>query len=926
MTLEQPWWLLLALPLAWLAWKHPRWGLRRPLRAAVLAVLLITMANPHCQRLRDGLDLWVLVDQSESAANRITPLMPEWFDLLQRSRRGPQDRIHVIDFAASALSRAAADFQPFTDERGETRIANAIESALALRDPDVPARLLLFSDGFSTEPVEPALESLLRAEVPLDLRLLGEPTGDDLWLDDIRMPQRVGIGEPFLLEIEVAGRPDGPVPLEIRRDGRLIASETVIVSNGRARARFSERLTTPGASRYDIAILPETDAEPGNNRDTRWIEVEGGHGVLLLTSYQDDPLAPLIQQLGAHVEVVTDPGNLHPGRLSGARLVVFNNVPAHEIPADFLQAIDFHVRHQGGSLLMAGGRHSFGGGGYFESPIDPLLPVSMELRTDQRRGMVALGIVMDRSGSMNATVAGGRTKMDLANEGAANAIDMLGDGDQVAVWAVDTSPHPIVPLQMVGPQRAVIDNAVRRIASQGGGIYVYEGLSAAWEELRHAPVPSRPIILFSDAADSEQPGDYRDLIATLTADGGTVSVIALGTRADKDARLLEDIADRGNGRVYFTDRAEDIPNLFSQEIVAVARSTYLEEPVGLTATGGWRELADESPQWPAQVDSYNLNYPRDWATNAVLADDEYATPLIAFGRRGLGRTAVIGTPLGGEGSATLRQWPGYGDTVQSLARWLIGEAVPPGMAVRARLDGSRLTVGFWHDDRWRDPLTAEPPRLWLARGDASPSVDALAWRRMNPGEMRAELDLAAGEMVRGVVQAGGHTLPFGPLVVGSGLEWDYDPRRLSELRTVAARSGGRELLDLTEAWEQPPVPTRVSIRPWFLIALLGLMLAEALATRLSLWLNWRELAASLRLLPRPRTAKPAVTSAPDPAPSAPAAPQPAAARRAIDPEPAAAIESEPPPSDPPSGPARPPDPPPSTEQRRATFARAKRRR
>lgn len=921
MILTEPWWLLLALPLAWLAWKHPRWSLLRPLRVAVLVVLLLTLANPHCQRLREGLDLWVLVDQSDSAANRLTPLTPEWFDLLQRSRRGPQDRIHVVDFATSALSRAQADFQPFTDERAETRIANAIETALTLRDPDVAARILLFSDGFSTEPVEPALESLLRARVPLDVRLLGEPTGDDLWIDDIRMPQRIGPGEPFLIEVGVAGRPDGQVPLEIRRDGRVIARETLTVAGGRARARFAERLANPGASRYDIAILPEHDAEPGNNRDTRWIEVEGGHGVLLLTSYQDDPLVPLLQQLGSHVEVVSDTGNLHPGRLSGARLVVFNNVPAHEIPADFLQAIDFHVRHQGASLLMAGGRHSFGGGGYFESPVDPLLPVSMELRTDQRRGMVALGIVMDRSGSMNAQVAGGRTKMDLANEGAANAIDMLGDGDMVAVWAVDTSPHEIVPLQVVGPQRAVIDNAVRRIASQGGGIYVYEGLSTAWEALSQAPVPNRPIILFSDAADSEQPGNYRELIESMLADGATVSVIALGTRADKDARLLEDIADRGDGRVYFTDRAEDVPNLFSQEIVAVARSTFIEEPVGLRSTGGWRELADETPAWPAQIDSYNLNYPREWATNAVLADDEYGSPLVAFGRRGLGRTAVVATPLGGEGSAAMRQWPGYGDAMQSLARWLIGEAAPPGMAVRARLDGSRLSVEFWHDDRWRQPLSAEAPALWLARGDASPEIGQLPWRRASPGHMRAELDLVAGEMVRGSVQAAGHTLPFGPLVVGSGLEWDYDPRRLSELRSISARSGGRELLDLTQAWEQPPVPARVTIRPWFLIGLLGLMLVEALATRLGFWLNWRELAASLRLLPRRQTiaapaAEPGSKGAAVQA-GASATPAPAGPLQA---EPAA-IEPEPPPPDKPATDDRAAR---SAEQRRATFARAKR--
>lgn len=845
MKLTEPWWLLLLIPLILLAWRMPRIGLTRPLRVVLLLLLLATMVNPHYQRLRDGLDLWVLVDQSDSAASRLVPLVPEWMELLERGQRSGNDRLRVIDFAVSALSREAADFQPFTDERGETRIANAIETALTVRDPDIAARILLLSDGFSTEPVEPVLESLLREQVPLDIRLLGEPLGNDLRISRMQVPRRTGIGEPFVLEVEVSGRPDGVVPIEIRRDGRLIVNETVEVREGRGRARFVERLATPGARRYDAVIRPIDDAEPGNNRDSRWVEVDGARGVLLLTSYQDDPLVPVFQQLGATVDVVDNPGDLHPGRLSGAALVVFNNVPAHVIAPEFLQAIDFHVRHQGASLLMTGGRSSFGGGGYFESPIDPLLPVSLELRADQRRGAVALGIVMDRSGSMNATVASGRTKMNLANEGAANAIDMLSDSDMVAVWAVDTSPHVMVPLQIVGPQRATIDNAVRRIDSLGGGIYVYEGLSAAWEVLKDAPMLSRPIILFSDAADTEQPGNYRELLQEITDNGGIVSVIALGTRQDKDARLLEDIGTRGNGRVYFTDRAEDIPNLFSQEIVAVARSTFVEEPIGLTPSGGWRELADETPAWPSQVDSYNLNYRRDWATHALLADDEHASPLVSFGRRGQGRVAAVSTPVGGEGSAALRQWPGYGDMMQSLARWLMGEGVPPGMAVRANLDGTRLDVRFWHDERWAEGLAAQPAELWLARGETSPVVGQMPWRRINPGEMRAGIDLSVGEMVRGVVQAGGQSIPFGPLVVGSNLEFDYDPRKLDELRHVARRSGGRELLDLTDAWEQPPVEAWASLRPWLFLLVLALLLVEALATRMNWWMRWRDVPASL---------------------------------------------------------------------------------
>jgi hypothetical protein len=130
----------------------------------------------------------------------------------------------------------------------------------------------------------------------------------------------------------------------------------------------------------------------------------------------------------------------------------------------------------------------------------------------------------------------------------------------------------MVPLQQVGPNREKMESAVRRIESTGGGIYVYEGLKAAWDQLKTAPAGQRHIILFSDAADSEEPGDYKRLIDDILAGSGTASVIALGQRSDADAALLEDIAKRGKGRLFFTEKAEELPNIFSQETVAVARS------------------------------------------------------------------------------------------------------------------------------------------------------------------------------------------------------------------------------------------------------------------------------------------------------------------------------------------------------------------
>src|SRR5262249_45825599 len=159
-------------------------------------------------------------------------------------------------------------------------------------------------------------------------------------------------------------------------------------------------------------------------------------------------------------------------------------------------------------------------------------------------------VALDRSGSMAVPVGGGRTKMDLANLGTAQVLDLLSPMDELGVLAVDTVPHVIAPLAPV-TDKEPIRSKIPRIESMGGGIYVYEALAASAKMLLTAKAGTRHIILFADAADAEEPGNYKDLVDKCVSAGITVSVIGLGKRTDSDGPLLEDIAKRGKGRVFF---------------------------------------------------------------------------------------------------------------------------------------------------------------------------------------------------------------------------------------------------------------------------------------------------------------------------------------------------------------------------------------
>ncbi|WP_395738411.1 VWA domain-containing protein [Prosthecobacter sp.] len=855
MIFRHPEWFALLPVLLLAGWFLPRLSLWRPLRLLLLLLITVALAQPQLRRLADGVDLWVLLDSSTSAEHPMAKGLPEWEKLLEKGR-GPQDRIFYLNYAAEVMKRGAEGAELYARNQTQTRTAQAVTQALAFAQREGagrPARILAITDGYSTEPLTGLASKLTQQGVELDYRLARESETTDFRVSALKIPSRAQLGEPFLIEVEIRGTSDGKVPVTLLRNGHEIKTSDVNVQLGSGLIRFTDRLPTAGVAHYEALIQPEKDAHRGNNRHEAMIEIAGGPRVLLLTKYTSDPVAETLQRQGFTVETVTDLHSLRPGQLAGVKCVIFNNVPAFELPSEFLPAMDFYVREQGGSVLMAGGKQSFAAGGYFESPLDPLLPVSLEMKQEHRKLMVAMAIVMDRSGSMSMTVQHGFTKMSLADEGAANAIRFLGPQDLLAVYAVDSEAHEMVPLQQVGPNRDKMESAVRRIESTGGGIYVYNGLKAAWDQLKTAPVGQRHIILFSDAADSEQPDAYKTLIDEITHNGGTVSVIALGTRSDPDAWLLDDIAKLGKGRIFYTDKAEELPSIFSQETVAVARSAFIAEPVGTKAAGGWFEISSQTMDWPKEVDGFNLSYLRDWASQALITQDEYTAPLVAFGPRGTGRTAALSFPLGGEHSQRVRAWPKYGDFLQTQVRWLMGEALPPGIGVRHRLDGNTLTLDLLYDDAWEPKLRAKAPRVVLAHGLRAEGSHELAWERVAPGHFQTSVELPEGEMVRGAVQVGGQSISFGPTIVGTSTEWAFDEARVEELRRVSQTSGGRELLEMSQAWRSPTIPRFTDLGLWLLIAALLLMLFEAFVTRT----GWKlPQLARAELKPRPKPAKP----------------------------------------------------------------------
>lgn len=850
MRFLSPEWLIVLPALLLVGRQWPVLGIFRPLRLLVLVLLTLTLMRPELRRTTSGTDLWVVWDVSASAADTLEPHRAEYEKLL-RENMSADDRLMWMDYAEDSSVRDVASNIIYGAGLNATRTARAVRDAFSRMSPDRNNRVLVVTDGYSTEPVGPLREALVAGSVRLDCRIVSPVREGDAAVSGIDAPMRVRVREPFVLNATVAG-PDGNLPYAVLRDGKVLHRGVTKVTGGRGHISVSDRIPLSGSSKYAVRVEMPKDTAPGNDTRDIWIEAAGEQRVLLVTGYDNDPLVGVLTGKGFVVEVCREPGTLHAGRLSGARAVILNNVPANEFKQGMPEAFAFYVREQGGGLMMIGGKNSFASGAWWGSALDPVLPVSMELKDETRRILLNMAISLDRSGSMGASV-GSMTKMDLADAGAAAAVKLLGSQDRVVVHAVDSEAHEIVPLTPVGPNRDAIANQILKIESTGGGIFVNTALREAWARIKNAPGGRKHIVLFADACDAEDsdsPGSWKTLVPEIVRGGGTVSCIGMGSDTDCDAQYLKDIAKLGGGRAFFNADPNNLPALFSQEAMSVSRSSFIEDKTGAKGATGWLELSASSPAWLSSVDGYNLCYTRPEAVADAITTDEYKAPLVAHMRVGSGRTAAVTFPLGGDFSATARAWPGYGDLVQTLVRWVENPVQLDGVAVRADLDGEKLAVELRYTDKpgaydWTTTFAKKPPALLVAQGDDAKGRN-LVWEKVRPGLYRTTLDLRDTRAVRGAVQIEmpgdkpvRAAIPFGPLAVQSGAELQTDPGRPEELRALSESTGGRELLNLARAWEGGGVARYTDFTRILLATLMAVVLLEALATRIGRWNSWR---------------------------------------------------------------------------------------
>jgi uncharacterized membrane protein len=686
--------LLLAIPfIVWVGWPRGNRGRNRRewaslgLRGLILLLLALALAGTQLVQANDTLAVVFLVDASDSISPEQAE-QAEQFVQTAVAHMSPDDQTAVILFGGNALVErpmsGLAELAPITSvpQPLQTDLAEAIRLGLALFPAGSGRRMVILSDGAATiGDTEAAAKLAANAGVEISFVPLTRETSGELveaWVTDVRAPTRISQGEIFRIDITAESTANMPATLRVLSGGTVVYEEAVDL--GRGVNNFSVRLRAGEQefARYRVQIEPQSDTYFQNNELAAFTEITGPPRVLLVandgTAAADgSPQPDEAPQLQAALEAVglpvdrTTPADFPSSlaELSNYATIVLVNVNAKNLTPRKMETLQSYVRDLGGGLVAVGGPESYGMGGYFKTPLEETLPVEMQIKDQERFPAVSMVIVIDRSGSMGAD-EGGVAKIQLAAEGAVRVVELLNDFDYITVIPVDTAPdNPIGPLPASDKETAI--NLIREIGAGGGGIFVRTGLEAAAAALTESPTPIKHIIVLADGSDSEEKEGVPELLDGLTAEDVTISFVSIG--GGPDVPWLQEMAERGNGRFHLTDRAANLPQIFTQETTNIQRSYLIEERF-------FPELSSNSPILSGitavpPLYGYVGSSPKD--TAQVILTTHQGDPLLAAWQYGLGRAVAWTSDATGRWGREWVQWEGFPAFWAQAVRWTVSQ-------------------------------------------------------------------------------------------------------------------------------------------------------------------------------------------------------------------------------------------------------------
>lgn len=818
--------------------------------SGLLAIVLgLGVAGVELGRPIDRLCVIALVDRSRSVdlvADAESRVQKELAVAELGMRDG--DTLGVLAFAQSAAIESPlrtrdqrSTPQHISLARDATDLERAIRRGLSELPADARGKLVILSDGVATHgDARAATLSAVAAEVPIDVIALDQRTIPNVRVVSLSGPASVSEGETWNLRAVIESTEAANLRLRLLRDGAPVLEQRVSVARGQDVLDLTEQAEGAGLHRYELEVSAETPAHDGlsdDNSRSAFVRVRGAASALVIAE-RAARAAPLVAALhSAEIEVITaDVYHLPQDVAEFGRfdLVVLLDLPAHLLTPVQLTALEAYVRRLGGGLLLLGSDQTLGPGGYGKTPVEAVSPVSFDLKQDRRRASLAEVIAIDYSGSMSAD-AGGRTKLELANEAAVRSAALLSETDELGVIHVDSEVRWTRRLASVDDEKAIAD-VIRSVTPGGGGIFVDLALVAAYDALRAAKTNLKHVLLFADGADAERMDAVPALAREALRAGITTSVVSLGN--GQDVPKLENLSRTGAGRFYLIEDANRLPAVFAQETVLATRSALHEvdfTPEVRTRSGPLRGVDLE--RMPP-LHGYVVTLPKPRAQ--VFLEGPEQDPILATWSVGVGKAGAFTSDYTTRWGRHWTGWTGAAQVFAQLGRELARAEDDRKVRLTAEARAGTLQISADVVDE-RGALDSYRELAAHVTGDGG-FVETVSLEALGPGRYgaRQALERPGAYVVTAVDLHSGQLLASTGTELSASDELRPTGTDRAALHAIARETGGQMRDTLAGVFEER-LGKRFAyddLTPWLVATSALLLLAMVAARRLALpdWL------------------------------------------------------------------------------------------
>jgi uncharacterized membrane protein len=753
--------------------------------------------------------------------------------------------LREIDRIASAPVTSATD------------VGAALRLASALFPDDAQKRIVLLSDGNDTTGQGQAEAALAAARgIQVETKTIGLGAAEEVLVERITAPSTSRLGEEIEVSADVRSTTAQPATIRLYGNGAQLAVQRIDLEAGSNAVAFRVKPAEAGFLRFRVVVEAALNTFSQNDRADANTIVQGEPRTLVVSG-DEAVAAELVGALETErqqVDRIPAEGlSSDPLVLAAYDSIVLVDVPKTSLTDRQMLALQVYVRDLGKGLVMIGGPHAYGAGGYEKTPIEETLPVDMGVRNRQKQPDIALVVVIDKSGSMDAChcnsfdrgagggmgagMAGVR-KVDIGKEAILRAAAAMTSRDEIGVVAFDSSAHWVVHTQPLGN--------VGDLQGQIGGIQplgttnIFSGLSEAVKSLEGVQAARRHIILLTDGWSTS--GQYDQIIAQMNAAGITLSTVGAGGGSNP---FLQKLASEGGGRFYAAANPASIPDIFLKETQQVSGQQIVEEtfhPIQTSSSPILRGLDEGFPQ----LLGYNGTTAKSAAqTVLVTARDD---PLLAQWQFGLGRSVAWTSDSTGRWAKAWVGWPGFSRFFSQLVGWTF-----PGEETGG-IEASFVTEGSQTKLRVESVAEDGSPRDFYATAVALTDPDlnsrAIGLAQVAPGVYEAPLgEIDAGAYVVRVSQTRAGSTPLGRtlgLVAPTPAEYRLLGTNDAFLATLRSATGGLAIEAPAEPWRHDLETTDAytDLWPWLLILALLLWPLDIALRRVSI--GRRELAGARR--------------------------------------------------------------------------------